>query len=234
MTEGPTRRRLILIFSVLSVFYIFSVFYRVCNAVIAPNLVQDLNLNAETLGILGGAFFYAFALVQIPMGPMLDRMGPRIVLTLFPLMGAIGAFLFAVGESFATALLGRILIGMGMSPLLMGALKTFLLRFPTDKFSTLMGSYIAIGNLGNVLGAAPLAYVNATLGWRKTFLLSSLFTFLFVLPLLLYQLIITRCHLLAQCFQSFIPRPAQGWECLAHGEIEPFSLIEQSQAVDRQ
>jgi sugar phosphate permease len=179
MTEKKTLKRLVLIFSVLSLFYVFSVFYRVCNAVIAPNLVLDLNFNAETLGILGGAFFYAFALVQIPMGPMLDRMGPRIVLTVFPLIGALGAFLFSAGESFTTALLGRILIGVGMSPLLMGALKTFLLRFPLERFSTLMGLYIAIGNLGNVLGAAPLAYATAAFGWRKTFYVASIVTAVF-------------------------------------------------------
>jgi len=179
MTDKPDRQRLVLIFSILSVFYIFSMFYRVCNAVIAPSLTQDLSLDAEMLGVLGGAFFYSFALVQIPMGPMLDRMGPRIVLTAFSLIGALGACLFAVGNTYTAAVFGRILIGIGMSPLLMGALKIFLARFPLEKFSTLMGSYIAIGSLGNVLGASPLAYLNATLGWRKTFFLSGMVTALF-------------------------------------------------------
>ena len=126
------------IFCVLSGLFILSMFYRVSNAVIAPNLVQDLGLNAETLGILGGAYFYSFALLQIPMGPMLDRIGPRTVVTLFPLIGALGAFLFAFGETFVTALLGRILIGAGMASVLMGAMKVFLSRFPPEKFATLV------------------------------------------------------------------------------------------------
>ena len=62
-------------------------FYRVSNAVIAPSLVQELGLNAKTLGLLGGAYFYSFSLLQIPMGLMLDRIGPRLVITLFPLIG---------------------------------------------------------------------------------------------------------------------------------------------------
>ena len=179
MAEKLAGRKLVLIFSILSIFYIFSIFYRVCNAVIAPNLSQELNLNAETLGLLGGAFFYSFALVQIPMGPLLDRVGPRIILTLFPLIGASGAILFAIAESFSAALTGRILIGIGMSPLLMGSLKTFLLRFPLKHFSTLMGSFMAIGYIGNFLAASPLAYLNATLGWRKAIFLAGVLTALF-------------------------------------------------------
>ena len=79
--NGLNSLKLLLIFSVLSLLYIFSQFFRVSNAVIAPNLIQDLGLNAETLGILGGAYFYSFALLQIPMGPVLDRIGPRFVVT---------------------------------------------------------------------------------------------------------------------------------------------------------
>src|SRR5512137_454612 len=104
-----------LILAILSALLVLSMFYRVSNAVIAPDLVLDLGLNAETLGVLGGAFFYSFALLQIPMGPLLDRIGPRLIVTFFALIGGSGAFLFALGESFMVALLGRILIGAGMA-----------------------------------------------------------------------------------------------------------------------
>jgi MFS family permease len=179
MPERPESHKRVLIFSILSIFYISSIFYRVCNAVIAPDLTRELNLTAESLGVLGGAFFYSFALMQIPMGPLLDRVGPRMILTLFPLIGASGAFLFATAESFSVALTGRILIGVGMSPLLMGSLKTFLMRFPPKHFSTLMGSFMAIGYLGNFLAASPLAYLNAIIGWRKVIFLAGVITALF-------------------------------------------------------
>jgi len=161
-----------LIFSVLSALFTLSMFYRVSNAVIAPNLIQDLRLNAETLGILGGAFFYSFALLQIPMGPMLDRIGPRITITSFSLIGALGAFLFASANSFAAALIGRILIGLGMSSALMGSFKVFTLRFSPDRFATLMGTLLSVGTLGNILAASPLAYLTSTIGWRTTFILA--------------------------------------------------------------
>ena len=164
--------RPVLIFFTLSALLILSLFYRVSNAVIAPDLFQDLGLNAETLGILGGAYFYSFALLQIPMGPMLDRIGPRIVIASFSFMGALDAFLFAIGTSFTSALLGRILIGVGMSSVMMGSLKVFVLRFSPDRFATLMGILVSIGTLGNILAASPLAYLTSTIGWRMTFILA--------------------------------------------------------------
>jgi MFS family permease len=170
MTETSQPPKLFLIFSVLAALFILSMFYRVSNAVIAPNLIQDLGLDAETLGLLGGAFFYSFALLQIPMGPMLDRMGPRIVITSFTLMGALGSFLFAFGESFSAALLGRILIGVGMASILMGAMKVFILWFSPKKFATYTGIYYSVGTLGNIIAASPLAYLTFTIGWRKTFI----------------------------------------------------------------
>jgi len=161
-----------LIFFVLSVLWIVSMFYRVSNAVIATSLVQDLGLDPESLGFLGGAYFYSLALFQIPMGPMLDRIGPRILVTFFPLIGALGSFFFALGESFTVALLGRILIGVGMAPVLMGAFKVFTMEFPPEKFATLVGVILAVGTFGNIIAGSPLAYLNATIGWRMTFILA--------------------------------------------------------------
>ncbi len=172
MRESPQSFRPFLIFAILSALYSLSMFYRVSNAVIAPNLIQDLELDAETLGILGGAFFYSFALLQIPMGPLLDRIGPRVVVTSSTLIGALGAFLFAFGNSYPAALLGRILIGAGMASILMGSLKTFTLQFPLEKFATLMGTLVSVGTLGNILAASPLAYLTSTIGWRIAFMIA--------------------------------------------------------------
>jgi len=147
-------------------------FYRVSNAVIAPNLTRDLGLNAETLGILGGAYFYSFTLLQIPLGPMLDRIRPRIVVSSSAIVGAIGAFLFAFGDSYPAALWGRILIGAGMASVLMGSLKVFTLQFPLEKFATLMGTFASVGTLGIVLAASPLAYLTSTIGWRMIFIIA--------------------------------------------------------------
>ena len=181
MIETSQPSKLFFIFSILSALFTLSMFYRVSSAVIAPNLMHDLGLNAENLGILGGAFFYSFALLQIPMGPMLDRMGPRIVITSFSMIGALGAFVFACGNSFLVVLLGRILIGAGMASALMGSMKVFLLRFSPGKFVTLIGLFQAVGTFGNIFAASPLAFLASTVGWRMTFVIAGVVTALLAL-----------------------------------------------------
>ncbi|MCX5826127.1 MAG: MFS transporter [Deltaproteobacteria bacterium] len=157
------------VISVLAMLFIFSMFYRVSTAVIAPNLISDLSLNAEMIGILGSAFFFSFALMQIPMGPLLDRIGPRVVITCFSLIGAVGAILFAHTHSYNGVLIARILIGIGMAAMLMGTYKVFTLAFPANAFSTLAGFFMSVGTFGNMLAASPLAYFAEHAGWRITF-----------------------------------------------------------------
>jgi sugar phosphate permease len=154
------------VFAVLSLMFVISQFYRVSNAVIARDLVRDLGISAEGLGFLGGAFFYSFALVQVPMGAALDRIGPRIMITILPLVSALGAFLFALSHGFALALFARFLIGLGMACVLMGTFKALTAWFPAEKFATMTGLTYSVGTLGNVLATSPLAYLAAHLGWR--------------------------------------------------------------------
>jgi MFS family permease len=164
------------VFAVLSLLTILSMFYRVSTAVIAPTLIADLSLNAETIGLLGGAFFYSFALMQVPMGPLLDRIGPRVVISCFAFVGALGAFIFALAQTYAVALTARVLMGIGMAPVLMGTFKVFTLLFPVNTFSTLAGLVISAGTIGNMLASSPLAYGADHLGWRTVFFIAGVAT----------------------------------------------------------
>jgi sugar phosphate permease len=158
------------VLSLLACLLTLSMFYRVSTAVIAPDLVRDLGLDAGTLGILGGAFFYSFALFQIPIGPMLDRIQPSLVMGSFCLVGGLGSLLFAFGQSLTAAIAGRVLNGAGMACVMMGAFKVFTLRFPPERFATLAGGLLAVGTLGAILAASPLAYVASVAGWRVGFI----------------------------------------------------------------
>ena len=153
-----------------------SQFYRASNAVIAPMLVRDLALNAENLGLLGGAFFYAFAVIQIPMGPAIDRIGPRVIIAFLPLVSALGAFLFAVSEDFSLALLARLLIGVGMACVLIGSFKVFTAWFSPDEFATMSGLTYSVGMLGSIVATSPLALLAAHLGWRISFVIIGVIT----------------------------------------------------------
>jgi len=162
------------IFLVLTGMYVIAYFYRVSAAVLAGDLVRDLHLSPRELGNVSAALFFAFALAQIPLGPLLDRCSPRRVVFALGLVTAAGALLFARAASYGEALAGRTLIGVGTACVLMGSLKIYTRWFPPRYFATLAGLQVAIGNAGNLLATVPLAWLAGTIGWRSTFAGSAL------------------------------------------------------------
>lgn len=158
------------IFSILSFLYVLAYFYRVAMAVLADDLSRELSISAVQLGTLSGAFFYAFALTQLPLGPLLDRFGGKRVVLLTGVITTAGVVTFAFSHSYPAALAGRILLGIGSATVLMGALRIFTNWFDDQEFGRISGFIIAIGNLGNLSATAPLAWASTHVGWRTTFL----------------------------------------------------------------
>ena len=156
---------------VLVALFNFSYLYRTAPAVIAPSLMQEFSLGAERLGLLSSTFYYVFAAAQIPLGPALDSIGPRLTLSLLGTVGAIGSLVFALAPSFGLCLLGRALIGLGMSGMLMGTLTIIANWFPPRSFATLAGMVAALGTVGALLAGYPLALLAEAIGWRHSFLL---------------------------------------------------------------
>lgn len=164
------RRRAWAIFGVMALMYCFSQFYRVSTALIAVDLAAEFALGPDQLALLGGLFFYVFALAQLPLGPALDRWGAGAIVVGGSGVCALGSTVFALAESWTWLLLARALMGLGMAPVLMGALKLLAEWFPPGAFGTVSGLILALGTVGALLAATPLAGLVAWLGWRGTFL----------------------------------------------------------------
>ena len=158
-----------IIFLLTSSLFVLSQFYRASIAVITPDLTRDLSLDAGELSIMSAAFFYAFALAQLPLGIYLDRIGPRITMTFLSLVGVAGALIFAWADSPTTLIFGRALLGVGMACNLMGSMKLLTLWFSTLHFATLSALIVSIGTAGNVAATSPLVLCVEKIGWRWTF-----------------------------------------------------------------
>lgn len=158
------------IFAVLALMYVLAYFFRVSMAVVAKDLALELKLDAARLGTLSSVFFYVYAFVQIPLGPMIDRLGGRRIIILSGLLTISGTFLFALAPAYTTTLAGRVLIGIGTASVLMASLKIFGNWFSPHEFATISGFMVAIGNLGNLSATAPLALAVSRFGWRHPFL----------------------------------------------------------------
>ncbi|CAB1076554.1 thiamine biosynthesis protein ThiF [Alkalispirochaeta odontotermitis] len=165
--DNKTRRWLI--FWISSSLFFLSQFYRVSNAVIAPQLIQDLALDTKSIGLMSASFFYAFALTQIPISLLLDKMGPRMMMTTLSLIGVIGAVIFSLADSLAIGVVGRTLLGVGMACNLMGPYKLFSLWFSPSVFASLAGIFVAFGSLGNMIATTPLVMLVEQVGWRSGF-----------------------------------------------------------------
>ncbi len=171
------------IFLITSANFFLSQFYRASNAVIANDLVVDLALDTRGLGTISAAFFYAFALTQIPISIFLDRIGPRKMMTGLSLLGIAGALIFSCAHSIGPGLVGRTLLGMGMACNLMGTLKLLTVWFGPATFATLSGVIFSVGTLGNMAAATPLVLLVNAMGWRQTFMVIAGVNLLLVLIL---------------------------------------------------
>lgn len=149
--------------------YFLSYLYRAVNAVIAPNLATDLGIDPSALGLLTAAYFIAFASAQLPLGVLLDRFGPRRIEALLLLFAAGGAFLFARGNSLAELVVGRALIGFGVSACLMAAFKAFVEWFPRNQLPLVNGIQMASGGLGAMSATAPVEALLSVTDWRGLF-----------------------------------------------------------------
>lgn len=161
---------------IMLVMYFLSYFFRVATAVIAPDLVRDFSINPSELGLLSSFYFYTFAVAQFFIGPLLDRKGPRKVGFIFGIIAASGAIIFALAPSYNFSILGRALTGLGVSVAYMGTLKIISIWFKPNEFATMSSISMAVGNVGALSAAAPLAFLVGLLGWRYTFGIFGVFT----------------------------------------------------------
>ncbi len=151
--------------------YFLSYLFRVVNAVIAPDLVTDLKIDPAQLGLLTSIYFIAFASSQLPLGILLDRFGPRITESLLLIFAGIGAFVFATSRSLEGVIIGRALIGFGVSACLMAAFKSYVLFFPERSWPRINGLQMAAGGLGALSATAPVEWMLKFTDWRGLFLM---------------------------------------------------------------
>ena len=164
-------RLIIRLFLPLSLGYFVSYFFRTINAVIVPQLTADFGLTASSIGLLTSAYFLAFGGMQIPIGLLVDRFGPRRVQSALLLVAATGALGFAFGRTLPELIVARGLIGAGVAGSLMVSFTAFVLWLPPARVPGTVGLLMAFGGMGAFAAGAPTAQFIATGGaWRDLFI----------------------------------------------------------------
>ncbi len=149
--------------------YFLSYLYRTINAVLSPYLAAELRLDATDLGLLTSVYFLTFAAFQLPLGVLLDRFGPRRVEAMLLLFAAVGAGICAASSNSAELVVGRGLIGLGVSACLMASFKAFVMWFPAARLPVANGWVLAAGGLGALAATAPVEAALKLTDWRGLF-----------------------------------------------------------------
>jgi MFS family permease len=136
------------------------------------DLMETFAVGAAVLGQLSALYFYPYALLQIPIGILLDRFGARLLLSGAMAAAALGTVAFGLAHSLELAYAGRFLIGAGSAVGFIGSLALASQWFPPRRFATLAGLAMLIGMTGGFAGQAPLAALINLFGWRATMVAS--------------------------------------------------------------
>jgi len=167
-----------IIFWILAFAYVLVFFHRMCPAVVAVDMMKDLNAGGSLIGFLGSAYFYPYALMQLPAGLLSDSWGPRKTITLFFFAAFVGSILLGLAPSTFWAILGRTLTGFGVAMLFVPTMKVLSEWFRPREFATMTGIFLAMGGIGSLSATTPLAVVSAWIGWRLSFVAVGIMTLL--------------------------------------------------------
>ena len=179
-------KKAVLIFFVFACGYFISALLRAITATLSPLLTSEFNLTAGDLGLLAGGYFLGFASMQIPLGYLLDRHGPKKVVSSFLLIAIIGTVAFSLAQSFSGLLISRILIGVGVSACLMGPLTGYRIWFADEYQQRANAWMLMVLSMGFVFSTLPVQLLLPVIGWRWIFGLIAISIFLIIILTLLF------------------------------------------------
>ena len=179
-------KKAVLVFFVFACGYFLSCLLRAITATLSPVLTTEFNLLAGDLGLLAGGYFLGFASMQIPLGYLLDKQGPKKIVSSFLLIAIVGTASFALAQSFAGLLISRILIGVGVSACLMGPLTGYRIWF-ADEYQQRGNSWmLMIASTGFVFSTLPVQILLPIFGWRWVFGGITILIFIVIILILLF------------------------------------------------
>jgi sugar phosphate permease len=180
--------------------------------VVAVDMMRDLQAGGALTGLLGAAYFYPYALMQLPAGLLSDSWGPRKTITLFFFVAFAGSMLLGGAPSVFWAIVGRTLVGLGVAMLFVPTMKVLAEWFAVREFALMTGILMAMGGVGSLTATIPLAMLSAWIGWRYSFIAVGALTL--VLGVLVWLLVRDRPE------QMGLPSPVQQ----TGGDSEPIAL----------
>ena len=156
-----------IVWGTAATFFAYGFAQRIAPSVMFDYLMRDFALGGAALGGLAVSYFYTYAAMQVPVGLLVDRFGPRVLLTLAALVCATGSLVFGLADGLAQAYAGRLLLGIGTGVAFVSTLMLANRWLPPERFGLVSGLTMSIGMMGAVGGQAPLGLLVEVIGWRN-------------------------------------------------------------------
>ncbi|HCC25511.1 MAG TPA: hypothetical protein DEP85_08425 [Holosporales bacterium] len=150
-----------------AIFYFYQFMLRVSPGVMADDLMASFHVDGCALGILTGCYYYAYSILQIPIGALMDLFKPRRLLTFAAILCSLGALVFSSADSLYVAAFGRAMIGAGSAFAFLSCLKLGTIWFPSDQLPFVVGMSLLLGTIGGVSAGYPMGWLVEIAGWRE-------------------------------------------------------------------
>lgn len=165
--KEATLKKSILFWGIAALFYLYEVILRVAPSGITDVLMESFNLTCTDLGLMVGAYYWSYTLLQIPCGFIVDKIGPRRVIATSALICSIGTLIFTCADNVGAASIGRMLVGAGSACAFISSLKVATDWFSPKYFALFAGLTNMMGTLGGNFAGRPLATMMNQYGWTN-------------------------------------------------------------------
>ncbi len=155
-----------IVWSIASVFYAYQYILRVMPNIMLDDIMLQFQIGAVAFGQFSGVYYLGYTLLHIPLGIMLDRYGPRKIMTGCILLTVIGVLPLVFATHWAYPIVGRFLIGLGSSAAILGVFKIVRMIFSEARFARMLSISVTIGLLGAIYGGGPVAYMREVMGYQ--------------------------------------------------------------------
>lgn len=158
-----------------AVFYCYEFILRIIPGVLQTELsIAWGHISATTFGQISALYYFAYSPMQMPVGMLMDRFGPRRLLTFACICCTVGSWMFTLTSSLFLVGSGRFLMGFGSSFAFVGVLSLALHWLPRRYFSLVAGLMTTLGMLGLFYGEVQITQWSLRVGWENVLLFIAL------------------------------------------------------------
>ncbi len=163
-----------IIWGCAALFFCYQFMLRVSPSVMVQELMTDFHVDAYALGLLTSFYYYGYVSMQLPIGAMLDKWGPRVILTTAAFVCCLASIVFSQSATVEMASVSRFLIGCASAAGFLSCMKLATVWFPPQKISMVIGFTLLLGTTGAMSGSAPLSLLMEQMSWRDTIWITSI------------------------------------------------------------